>query len=269
MMDDLIADFGYVTSLLIVTSIVFILYLVFSGILYTTLCVLKRRNNHKRIQNNQSKAIKIQNEIRHSFSSAIVFGIIGLITMMLKDNGFTKMYTNLNDFGIFYFFGSILIMLLIHDTYFYWMHRAIHHPKLFAVFHRIHHLSRNPTPFSAFSFDIAEAIAEAAIIPILVMLLPIHPLAVFIFFTISLMFNIVYHSGYEFLPPWFLKHPVLKWINTSTHHNMHHEKGHGNYSLYFNFWDTLMKTNHKHYHKRFYEITRSNKNTVIVKLLIF
>jgi len=258
-MDDLITDFGVIIALLIVTSIIFILYIFFSGILHIFLYTFKKKHEYKRIQKKQSNKIKIQNEIKNSFSSAIVFGCVGVITILLRDHGFTQMYANVNDFGVLYFIISILAMLLIHDTYFYWMHRVIHHPKLFVIFHKIHHQSRNPTPFSAFSFDIAEAIAEAAIIPILAIILPVHPIAIFVFFNISLVFNVMEHSGYEFLPSWFLKHPILKWINTSTHHNMHHEKGNSNYGLYFNFWDTFMKTNHKYYHKRFYEIVTKNK----------
>jgi len=36
---------------------------------------------------------------------------------------------------------------------------------------------------------------------------------------------------------------------------MHHEFQRGNYGLYFNFWDRLMKTNHEHYEERFREVT--------------
>jgi sterol desaturase/sphingolipid hydroxylase (fatty acid hydroxylase superfamily) len=176
----------------------------------------------------------------------------------MKINGYTKIYTEFNSYGSGYFIVSIFAMLLLHDTYFYWMHRAVHHPKLFFIFHKAHHQSRNPTPFTSFSFDFAEAVVEAAIIPIMVLILPVHPLAIFLFFNISLAFNVMGHLGYEFLPSWFITHPVLKWVNTSTHHNMHHQKGNGNYGLYFNFWDTFMKTNHKHYHKKFYEITKQN-----------
>jgi Delta7-sterol 5-desaturase len=36
---------------------------------------------------------------------------------------------------------------------------------------------------------------------------------------------------------------------------MHHEKFRGNYGLYFNFWDRLMRTNHEDYESRFREVT--------------
>ncbi len=259
-MEYLINNFGFVQAILFAIAIVFIRYILFTAIPYVYLYKLKRKKfAKKRIQKPFPKRIKIHSEIAHSFTTAIVFACIGLVIYTLKSNGLTQIYTDFNEFGITYFLISIFAMLIIHDAYFYWMHRVIHHPKLFAIFHKVHHQSRNPTPFTAFSFNIAEAVVEAAIIPILVLILPVHPLAIFIFFNISLAFNVMGHLGYEFLPSWFIKHPVLKWINTSTHHNMHHQKGHGNYGLYFNFWDTLMNTNHKHYHKKFYEITTQHK----------
>lgn len=255
-MEYLISNFGIVQAFIIAIAIVFIRYVIFSGIPYMFLYVLKRKKYaHKRIQKTFPKGFKIRNEIKHSFSTAVVFACIGLFIYALKTKGYTQIYTDFSSFGFVYFICSVIIMLLIHDTYFYWMHRAVHHPKLFAVFHKVHHQSRNPTPFTAFSFDAAEAVLEAAIIPILILILPVHPLAIFIFFNISLAFNVMGHLGYEFLPSWFLTHPILKWINTSTHHNMHHQKGHDNYGLYFNFWDTFMKTNHKNYEAKFYQVS--------------
>ncbi|WP_456437026.1 sterol desaturase family protein [Psychroserpens sp.] len=263
-MEYLISNFGIIQAVLIAISIVFIRYLFFSGIPYSILYVIRRKNiAHKRIQKNFPKSMRIKKEIKHSFSTAIVFGGIGLCIYTLKLNGLTQIYTDFSNYGLGYFALSILIMLLIHDTYFYWMHRVVHHPKLFGIIHKVHHQSRNPTPFTAFSFDVAEAVVEAAIIPIIILIVPVHPLAIFLFFNISLAFNVMGHLGYEFLPSWFIKHPILKWINTSTHHNMHHQKANANYGLYFNFWDTLMKTNHKHYHKKFYAITKNNKEKSI------
>ncbi|PKA16131.1 sterol desaturase family protein, partial [Leptospira haakeii] len=58
-------------------------------------------------------------------------------------------------------------------------------------------------------------------------------------------------------------HPVLKWINTSTHHNLHHQKFHGNYSLYFNFWDKVMGTNFKDYSEVFENSVGGEKKETI------
>ncbi len=263
-MENLITNFGILQTLIFVVSFVFLRYLIFAGIPYLYFYKLKRKKLvYKRIQKVFPKKSIIKSEIKHSFITTLIFALFGLVIYFLKINNLTQIYTEIGTYGITYFFISIGIMLLLHDTYFYWMHRLVHHPKLFPIFHKIHHESRNPTPFTSFSFDVAEAFAEILIFPILIIVLPVHPLALFIVFNISILFNVMGHLGYEFLPTWFVKHPILKWINTSTHHNMHHQRANANFGLYFNFWDTLMKTNHKNYIKKFTEITTKIKENEV------
>jgi sterol desaturase/sphingolipid hydroxylase (fatty acid hydroxylase superfamily) len=50
----------------------------------------------------------------------------------------TTFYTNINDQGILYLFLAFPLMILIHDTYFYWIHRLMYSPKLFKMVHLIH-----------------------------------------------------------------------------------------------------------------------------------
>lgn len=264
-MEYLITNFGILQAGIFIVAFVFLRYLTFAGLPYIYFYIVKRKKlAYKRIQKPFPKKVIIKSEIKNSFVTALIFAFFGFVIYFLKINGFTQIYTDIKSFGLLYFFASIMIMLLLHDTYFYWMHRAVHHPKLFNTFHRIHHESRNPTPFASFSFDIAEAFAEILIFPLLIVLLPVHPFALFIVFNISIMFNVMGHLGYEFLPSWFVTHPILKWINTSTHHNMHHQRANANYGLYFNFWDTWMRTNHKNYILKFKEIANKNEKSIIV-----
>jgi sterol desaturase/sphingolipid hydroxylase (fatty acid hydroxylase superfamily) len=38
------------------------------------------------------------------------------------------------------------------------------------------------------------------------------------------------------------RHGIASWVNTVTHHDLHHQLIHSNYSLYFTHWDRLMGT---------------------------
>jgi sterol desaturase/sphingolipid hydroxylase (fatty acid hydroxylase superfamily) len=49
--------------------------------------------------------------------------------------------------------------------------------------------------------------------------------------------------------------PIGFFLNSPTHHGLHHEKFLGNFSLYFNVWDRLMGTNHPEYAARFAKTT--------------
>jgi sterol desaturase/sphingolipid hydroxylase (fatty acid hydroxylase superfamily) len=150
---------------------------------------------------------------------------------------------------------SIVIAIVLHDTYFYWIHRFMHQRRIYRWFHRVHHLSANPSPWAAYAFSPLEALAHAGIAPIIFWLIPIHPFAFVIFMVFGLTWNIVVgHTGFEFFPRWWLNSWLGKCFITPTHHIMHHESFAGNYGHYFVFWDRLMGTGHQEYQKRFHEV---------------
>jgi sterol desaturase/sphingolipid hydroxylase (fatty acid hydroxylase superfamily) len=146
-------------------------------------------------------------------------------------------------------------MFLLHDTYFYWTHRAMHHKKLFRAMHLVHHKSVNPSPWAAYAFHPLEAIVEAGIFAVFLFTIPIHPLHLLVFFFAMIVYNVYGHLGYELYPAGFSKHWLGKWINTSVNHNQHHQHFKGNYGLYFTFWDRLMGTIRADYDQRFEEVT--------------
>jgi sterol desaturase/sphingolipid hydroxylase (fatty acid hydroxylase superfamily) len=166
------------------------------------------------------------------------------------------------DHGWPWFCTSIVLTIFLHDAYFYWTHRLMHHRRLFPIFHRVHHLSHNPSPWAAYAFHPAEGLVQAGILPLTAILIPIHPLAFAIFMMWQLTDNILGHTGYEFYPRWLMKTPLKFFLNPPTHHAMHHEKMHGNYGIYFNFWDRLMGTNHPHYEARFLEVTTRERESL-------
>jgi sterol desaturase/sphingolipid hydroxylase (fatty acid hydroxylase superfamily) len=203
--------------------------------------------------------------------------IIGVIYAGKK--GYTHIYHQISDYGFVYFAASIVLMILLHDTYFYWTHRAMHWKPLFKLAHKTHHLSTNPTPFSAYAFHPVEALVEVGIIPLIAFTMPYHPAALTIFTLYSLLLNVVGHLGFELFPTGFASHKLFKWHNTSTHHNMHHRLVKCNYGLYFNVWDRWMKTNHAKYEQHFDEVASQNpkkahqfyrhKNSMLFLFLIF
>jgi uncharacterized protein (DUF2147 family) len=127
------------------------------------------------------------------------------------------------------------------------MHRAVHHPALFKHIHLLHHKSVNPSPWTSYSFHLFEGILEAMIAPIILLLIPMHPLALLLFTFAGFAINVYGHLGYEIAPKWLRHSFLFKIMNTSIHHNMHHSKFKGNYGLYFRIWDRLMKTEHPDY----------------------
>lgn len=224
-----------------------------------------------KIQQKFPKGSQIRSEIGHSLMTSFIFAAMAIGIYALRKLGFGAMYFDIAERGVAYYLGSIVFMIFAHDAYFYWTHRLMHHPRLFRLFHLVHHRSVNPTPYTSFSFHPLEAIVEFGIVPIIALFIPMHPSALLIFTLWSIAFNILGHTGYEMSPAGFTRHWLFKWINTPTHHNMHHEKSRCNYSLYFNIWDRLMGTNHPDYDAAFERIKarttaqRAGKNTIGTK----
>jgi sterol desaturase/sphingolipid hydroxylase (fatty acid hydroxylase superfamily) len=238
-------------------------YVLIAGAAWLLFYVFKKTYfKRKRIQKTFPETGDVFREVRYSFLTFFIFSIVGMTIKVLKDRGYTLMYNEISDYGVPYFIVSILLMLLLHDTYFYWTHRMMHHKRLFPVFHRVHHLSNNPSPWAAFAFHPLEAVVEAGILPLIVFVIPSHVAAVLIFLFIMTVMNVIGHLGYELYPAGFLKHRWLRWNNTSTHHNMHHQLVKCNYGLYFNFWDSLMGTNHKNYEQRFEQAAKGENGTI-------
>ena len=184
----------------------------------------------------------------------VIFAIIGTVVFFAVTAGYTKIYPNIEDYGLPYFWLSVVMAIIIHDAYFYFSHRLMHTKLLYAKFHAVHHRSNNPSPWAAFSFHPYEAIVESMIVPILVFTMPIHKFAILAFLVYMTLMNVIGHLGYEFYPKKFVHSRWFFWNNTSTHHNMHHRKNNCNYGLYFNWWDRIFKTNHETYFDYYDEV---------------
>ncbi|MEO1251697.1 MAG: sterol desaturase family protein [Pseudomonadota bacterium] len=159
--------------------------------------------------------------------------------------------------GWLYFAFNVAALIILHDAWFYWTHRLIHHPKLFRRLHRLHHKSNNPTPWTAYSFDSGEAVINALYLPVALAIIPSSGLAIFVFLLVMIVKNATGHCGYELFPARRNGRPLLDWLTTVTHHDLHHAQAGWNFGLYFTFWDRIMGTEHPHYHERFSEAVRT------------
>ncbi len=236
-------------------------YLLFAGVAWLLGYVLfKWRWQHRKINPKQPALSDMWREFRWSALTVIVYGLVGAATIWASKLGWLQMYRKIDSRGWLWFFASIGIAVLIHDTWFYWTHRLMHHRKLFRWFHKVHHESTNPSPWAAYSFAPLEAMVQALIFPIVMVLIPMHPLAFMVFMIWQIAFNVAGHTGYEYTPRWLMDSMLGRFLNTPTHHAMHHEKLRGNYGLYFNLWDRFMGTNHADYERRYREVTSRERN---------
>ncbi len=237
-------------------------YFVIAGIAFIIFYVLlKKKIFFKKIQLRFVRRKDYIREIIFSIVSIMIFTLPPVIMLKIDSiREHTTYYSDISTYGWFYFFAAFPIMLFVHDTYFYWLHRLIHHKALFSIIHLVHHKSTNPSPWAAYSFHPLEAILEAGVFVVFLFIMPINDLHLLVFFIFSLTYNVYGHLGYELYPKGFNKTWIGKWINTSVNHNMHHQYFKGNYGLYFTFWDRAMHTIRPEYDEKFEEVKSRKKS---------
>lgn len=233
-------------------------YFIIAGIAFLLFYVLlKNISRFKKIQPQSPKLDDYAREIGYSVMTIAIFAVAPVVLLGIPAIAkHTTFYRNIGTHGWLYFFLAFPLMFIMHDAYFYWAHRLMHHKKIFKAFHLVHHKSTNPSPWAAYSFHPLEAIVEIGIFPVFLFTIPIHFWHLFIFFFLMIVYNVYGHLGYELYPNGFNKTRIGRWVNTSTSHNQHHQYFKGNYGLYFTFWDRLMGTLRPDYDKRFDEATK-------------
>ena len=116
-----------------------------AGIAFITFYLLLRFFLRRRkIQPKFPKVSDYAREIGYSAITISIFSVVTLVFLKIPFiSKYTTLYTDINAYSRFYFFAIFPVMFLMHDTYFYWTHRLMHHKKLFRLFHLVHHQSTN------------------------------------------------------------------------------------------------------------------------------
>ena len=244
----LVSDWPMVLQLLalgsFIAALILVRYFLIAGAGYGLALLLGRIAPWRRLQNLPFTRAQILREIGFSLLSVVIFmAVIGAM-ISLSRAGLTQLYLDADQYGWIWFWLQIPIVLLIQDWYFYWMHRVVHMTPFYDRVHKVHHLSTNPSPFSAFAFHPLEAILEIAIFLLLINIMPLHITAIFVAGIMSLIYNAYGHLGYEIMPRSVAKGPVGHWLNKSAYHNQHHRTYRFNYGLYTVIWDRLNGTMH-------------------------
>lgn len=211
---------------------------------------LKDKKIFRKIQNIKIKGDDIKREIIISLINVGTLAAISIPMLRIIQSSYSRIYSDINLYGGFYAVLSFVFLFLAIDTFYYWFHRGLHHPRLFRYAHRIHHLSMTPTPWSTFAIAPFEQIFISGFYMAVVCLIPLHPFVLSSHLLVGLIRQFIGHLGYEIFPTGTLT-SWYRWNLTVTHHDMHHQYIRCNYGLYFTFWDNFMGTNHKNYQQEF------------------
>lgn len=226
------------------------------GVFAVVNLALARRLRARKIRAEAPPEGQIRREILASLRTVAIFALTGTMIVLSAEAGLLPIYREVAEYGWVYFALSTGGLIVAHDAWFYWTHRLLHMGALFRLYHRLHHRSRLPTPFTSYCFDSGEAVVNALFLPLMLVVLPMHPAGIVIFVTHMILRNTIGHSGYELFPADGRGRPLLGWLTTVTHHDLHHADGRYNLGLYFTWWDRLMGTEHPGYLEAFARVGR-------------
>jgi Delta7-sterol 5-desaturase len=200
----------------------------------------------RQIQPRAARAEDIRREFLASVRTVFVYITVSIFVIWGIHTG--VMHELEGSYGLWGNLGMLAAIVLAHDAYFYWSHRMMHHPRLFKRFHRFHHRSTTPTPWAAYAFAVPEAYVMALFMPLWLFFVPTPGIVTFTFLIVMIIRNCMQHAGLELHARGWASHLLLKWISTTTHHDLHHAGSFDhNYGFYFTYWDKLMGTEHPDY----------------------
>ena len=239
-------DFTSAYWIFLLTVIFFIIitgrYFLIAGLFYLIFYTwFPSKFEARKINKKKYKKGQFKKEIKWSLITSLLFSVAGTITVILWQKGFTKVYTKPDLYGYWYLPVSLIIFMLLHETYYYWIHRWMHIPRVYKIVHKVHHDSKIASPFTAFSFHPFEGLLQAIFLPLMLMILPMHYYIIILQLTIMTFSSVINHLDIEIYPK-PLKKSFGKYIIGATHHSLHHKQFKYNYGLYFTFWDKIEKT---------------------------
>src|ERR1700756_667535 len=107
-------------------------YFIVAGFAFLICYVLLRKKiSPKKIQLRFPENKDYQREIFFSVCTILIFSLVPTLMLLTPVRQYTQYYTNISDHSRLYFWLAFPLMFILHDTYFYFTHRLMHHPKLF------------------------------------------------------------------------------------------------------------------------------------------
>jgi len=217
----------------------------------------------RRLDSRTPSARQLLRELGLSLSSSVVFAGIEVGVVSLSLAGVMRLRILEPAPGALTIVLSVLVLVALHDAYFYWSHRFLHWGPMFRTIHHAHHRSTHPTPLAAFAFHPVEAAIQYAFVPLVALVAPLHVVTLLVFGMVMSALNVYGHGGIELSPRAFVHTGIGRYLLTPTHHGLHHSSIVYNYGFYSNVWDRMMGTNHPGYERVFDEVCERPEPAVV------
>jgi lathosterol oxidase len=196
----------------------------------------------------------LKNQMRQEIWTTLQgFPLMAMLTspfFMLEIHGYSFLYENIDDYGLWYLFAQFPIFLMFTDFGIYWIHRGLHHPLIYKQLHKKHHKWIMPTPYASHAFHPVDGWAQSVPYHIFPLVLPLHKASYLVLFTFINIWTVMIHDG-----EYIANSPI---INGAACHTMHHLYFNFNYGQFTTLWDRLGGSYRKPNMELFYRETKMN-----------
>lgn len=217
--------------------------------------IFAKRFAHRRCQSTVPDRRALLGELKTSLFGIIFFMIPSIAAIPLYFSGHIKLITDLDATPLGINVLTFVLFVIGADAWFYWMHRLMHHSRLYRLTHALHHKSEQPSPLAGYAFSFAEAVLLGAYMPLVLLVFPINRAVFYVFVVFFAVVEAYVHLGFEVFPRGVARSRLGKYVGTAVFHDMHHENGAYNFAVYFTWWDRLMGTIHPKYTERYEQVT--------------
>jgi len=188
----------------------------------------KETMKHPKFLENQ-----VWKEIRQANIALPGMSLLTLPIFLAELRGFSRLYDT-DGPGLWYDILQFPLFIIFTDFCIYWIHRGLHHPRLYRILHKPHHKWIIPTPYASHAFHPVDGFAQSVPYHIFPFIFPLHKLAYLALFVFVNFWAIFIHDG-----EYVANGP---FINGAACHTIHHLYFNYNYGQYTTLWDRLGKS---------------------------
>ncbi|KAL1888019.1 c-5 sterol desaturase [Sporothrix stenoceras] len=191
------------------------------------------------------------------YQANVAMPIMALLTapfFLAEVLGYCKMYERTSEGpGRWYDIAQIPLFLFFTDMFVYFIHRGLHHPRIYKHLHKPHHKWIMPTPYASYAFHPVDGWMQSLPYHFFPLFFPLQKWAYLFLFIFINFWTIMIHDG-EYVS----NNPV---INGAACHSIHHLAFNYNYGQYFTLWDRLGGSYREPEQELFDKKTKMSKDT--------
>ena len=189
--------------------------------------VLARVISARKIREESPPPRQLFFELFFSLRSIALYSTVGIGINLAQEAGLYPLSDAAVHWGWPWFALALGAMIVAQDGYVYAVASLamITGQRWFRTFHRRHHKSNNPSPFTAYSFDLGEAFLMVAFVAVWPAMFPTPWGVIDIFMFHQIFRNTLLHAGYELTPARADGRPWFGWLTTTTHHDLQPRPG--------------------------------------------